>query len=131
MEKRRIERVYISGPMSGLTREAYERAFSEAERLLRESGYSRIMNPSRFLVSRCDWLYRLLGYEQTLLYDLWRMRRCHRIYMLPGWRESTGARIESFVACNLGIHRLPPCVREKLDSQMEAYLKRESRKANK
>ena len=39
------KRIYISGPMSGLTRKEYLRNFREAEKELRAKGYTRIVNP--------------------------------------------------------------------------------------
>lgn len=54
------ERVYISGPMTGLEREEYNARFMRAEQLLREEGYKNIVNPVRFLVNRWPWLFRLM-----------------------------------------------------------------------
>ena len=95
-------RIYISGPISGRTREEYMRHFSEAEEYLRGEGMEPV-NPTRFLL--CKWyglLERIVGgetaYRTVLLYDLWQMLRCQGLYMLDGWKMSRGANIEHDVA---------------------------------
>lgn len=100
------KKVYISGPISGLAREEYLRRFMIAEVMLRVRGYD-VCNPTRLAPCRWLWLYRLLGYYKTLLYDLWHMEHCDYILRLPGWSESTGAQIESYVATLTGIKEVP------------------------
>ena len=90
-------RIYISGPISGRTREEYMRHFREAEDYLRGEGLTPV-NPTRFLPCRWLWLYKVMGYKLTLLYDLWQMLRCQGLYMLDGWKMSRGANIEHDVA---------------------------------
>lgn len=116
------EKVYISGKMTGLEREEYRDRFREAERLIRAEGYHRIVNPIRVWTCRVPWLYKAIGYKLTLLYDLWLVLRCDRIYMIPGWNDSRGAKIESFVAYNSGIRRLPQKVKDRLDAKMEQFI---------
>ena len=60
------KRVYISGRISDLPREQYMTMFGIAEQMLRKKGYKPV-NPTRFLMCRWPWLYRLLGYNVTLL----------------------------------------------------------------
>ena len=67
-----MKRVYISGQMSGLPREEYLARFEKAEELLRGEGYD-VVNPAKLLPSRWPWLYRLMGYKLTLMYDLWKL----------------------------------------------------------
>jgi hypothetical protein len=95
-------RIYISGPISGREREEYMRQFREAEDYLRSEGFQTV-NPTRLLPCRWPWVYRLLGYRLTLLYDLFFLMRCQGIYMLDGWKQSRGARIEHCVADTLGM----------------------------
>ena len=135
------KRVYISGPMTdkktGLVSEVNLQAFREAEKLLRERGYRRIVNPIRVWACRWPWLYRVMkrvlgsdtAYYSTLLYDLWLLRRCDQIYKLPGWRDSKGANIESCVAYHFKIWPVPENQTKKLDKRlaklMEKWRKKE------
>ena len=95
--KRLMAKIYISGPISGIDRAVYLSAFAEAERRLRAKGYDTL-NPTRLPPSRWLWIYKLLGYRLTLLYDLWHLMRCDGITMLAGWEHSRGARLEKATA---------------------------------
>ena len=117
----RRKRVYISGEMSGLTRQEYWARFRKAELLLQDSGF-RTVNPARFLPARLEWLYKLLGRELTLLYDMWRLNRCQYIYKIPGWKKSEGANIESCWAYHTDIWSLPTTLREKIDQRMMKFI---------
>ena len=95
----RNARVYISGPMSNLSREQYLELFKRAEQSLRSQGYTRVVNPIRVWACRWPWLYRILGYRLTLAYDLWLLSRCDAIYMVgTDWQQSRGARLERLKA---------------------------------
>ena len=109
----RNARVYISGPMSGLEREYYLEIFKRAEQSLRAQGYTKVVNPIRVWVCRWPWLYRIVGYRLTLLYDLWLLMRCDLIYKLPGWQQSRGANIESCVAYHFKIYTVPDNITKK------------------
>ena len=109
--QRKREKVYISGRMSGLTREEVSRRFSDADRLLRRQG-QRTVNPARVWVCRWRWLYRLLesivgkerAYDLVLIYDLWLLSSCQRIYMVGNdWTNSRGALTERDFAKRKGI----------------------------
>jgi hypothetical protein len=91
------QRVYISGAMSGVAREHYLARFDMAERILKNEGW-RVVNPARLAPCRWPWLYRLLGYRLTLLYDLWHLMKCDGIVLLKGWNKSKGARLENATA---------------------------------
>ena len=114
----RNAKVYISGPMSNLTREQYLELFRRAEQSLRSQGYRKIVNPIRVWACRWPWLYRLIGYKLTLLYDLWLLMRCDQIYKLPGWRDSKGANIESCVAYHFKIRLVSNIVTKKIDMKL-------------
>ena len=117
-------RVYISGPMSNLSREQYLEIFRRAEQSLRSQGYRKIVNPIRVWACRWTWLYRLVGYRLTLLYDLWLLMRCDLIYKLPGWRESRGANIESCVAYHFKILPVPESQTKKLDKKLAKLMEK-------
>ena len=119
-----MKKVYISGQMSGLPREEYLARFAKAERLLRYEGFT-VVNPARLLPSRWPWLYRLMGYKLTLMYDLWQLSKCDIIYKMPGWRESHGANIESCWAYHMSISLLFPKMREKMDKKMAKFIEKE------
>ena len=112
------KRIYISGPMSGVPREQYLEMFRRAEQSLRAQGYTRIVNPIRVFACRLPWLYRIVGYRLTLLYDLWLLTRCDLIYKIPGWKESRGANIESCVAYHFKIWSVPFSQTKKLDKKL-------------
>ena len=120
----RNARVYISGPMSGLDRELYLKMFRRAEQSLRSQGYTRVVNPIRVWACRWPWLYRIVGYRLTLLYDLWLLMRCCQIYKLPGWRDSKGANIESCVAFHFKIWPVPQADIKKLDKKLAKLMEK-------
>lgn len=113
-------RIYISGPITGHSREEYLRRFEAAEQALREQGYVNIVNPTRLWPCRFPLLYKILGYRITLLYDLWKLTGCQRIYKMPDWRTSRGAQIESCVAYHFNVWMLAQDVREKIDKAVKA-----------
>ena len=127
------DKIYISGGMSDVPREHYLARFALAEKLLRGAGYSRIVNPTRFWVCRFPWLYRtierLLGkdraYVAVLLYDLWQLSRCTRIYKIPTWKQSRGANIESCLAYHLKIWPPSKKVTDHCDKQIEKMIVRQ------
>lgn len=98
------EKVYISGPITGLERQVYLKNFADKERELLAMGYD-VINPTKLLPSRFLWIYKIIGYKLTLLYDLWHLMNCDYIYLLDGWMQSRGARIERCVAQVLGINK--------------------------
>ena len=111
------DRVYISGPVTGLSREQCRSRFMLAERLLRQAGYRNVVNPVRLWVSR-RWIFRVIGYRLTILYDLWLLTGCQRIYKMPGWKQSRGAQIESCVAYHFAVYNLAKPVRQVLDGRI-------------
>lgn len=120
----RNARVYISGPMSNLIREQYMELFKRAEQSLRSQGYTKVVNPIRVWACRWPWLYQLVGYRLTLLYDLWLLMRCDQIYKLPGWRDSRGANIESCVAYHFKIWPVPDAQTKKLDKRLAKLIEK-------
>lgn len=100
--KNRKNVIYISGAISGLPRQEYIKRFADAEQKLIKYGY-KVVNPTKLLPSRHLWVYGLLGYKITLLYDLWHLMKCNGIYMLDGWEHSKGARLEKATAEIFGL----------------------------
>lgn len=123
----RNARVYISGPMSNLTREQYLELFKRAEQSLRAQGYTRIVNPIRVFACRWPWLYGIVGYRLTLLYDLWLLMRCDLIYKLPGWQQSRGANIESCVAYHFKIWPVSQADIKNIDKKLAKLMEKWSK----
>ena len=115
------QKVYISGPITGLKRSEYMLRFHKAEKLLRREGYW-VVNPTKFAPCRYQWLYKLMGYRLTILYDLWRLMHCDLIYKMPGWKQSHGAQMESCVAFHSNIWPIPRPLRDKIDMKMAKFI---------
>ena len=99
------EKIYLSGKISGRDRKDYLTQFADAESYLRQQGY-KVCNPTKALPCRFLWLYKLLGYKLTLLFDLWLLSRCDKIYMLSGSENSKGAFLEKVAAETFGIGKM-------------------------
>lgn len=88
--------IYISGKITGT--EDYEERFLKAEMELRSRGFN-VLNP----VKAGKWLERNLApkfptWVEYMKQDLKSMMVADCIYMLKGYRESKGARLELFLA---------------------------------
>lgn len=90
-------KIYLSGPISGMARHDYMTQFQVVERFIMGRGHE-VVNPTKLAPSRWLWIYRLIGYKMTLLYDLWHLFKCDHICMLTGWERSRGARLEKATA---------------------------------
>lgn len=129
------KRVYISGPMTdpktGEVSAENLLLFWKAEELLNKAGYDDTVNPVRVWACKFPWLYRLVGYRLTLLYDIWLLMRCTHIYKLPRWQQSRGANIESCVAYHLKIWPVKQKVIDAINKKLENIIKNnEKRKGN-
>lgn len=90
------DKVYIAGKMTGLSRELVRERFRKGERDMREEGF-RVCNPERWYP-----VMRFLPYRIILLFDLYLLSRCDRIYLLAGWIDSKGATLEHHYATIMG-----------------------------
>lgn len=91
-------RVYLSGPMTALPYLNFP-AFMEEARRLRKLGYD-VVNPVDINPDQdAEW-------ADCLRADLRELLTCDTIAMLPGWQNSRGAKLERYVAKELGM----PCV---------------------
>ena len=100
-----MEKVFISGQMTGLSKEEYTRRFDDAEAMLKASGYN-VINPSKFIICRYPKLFGFVSYRLGLLYDLLWLSTCDYIYLLDGWQNSNGSSTEEFFASRTGIKKL-------------------------
>ena len=84
-----MKTIYLSGKMSGLEKEVYEKNFQQAELFYRACGYD-VVNP-------CHISAEVLkknphaSYEDFMKADLKALAGCTHIAMLEGWETSSGA----------------------------------------
>lgn len=85
-------KVYLSGSISDDPQ--YKRHFRRAERRLIKRG-DQVFNPCIIPV--------IFSYWQFMAIDLAALACCEKIYMLKGWQNSRGAKIELARAIELGL----------------------------
>lgn len=91
-----MSRIYLAGPMRGLPDYNYP-AFHAAAEDLRSKG-QEVLNPAEFFGGD-----QTLPVEEYLRYDIQQVMTVQELWVLPGWQESHGARLEVAVAQALGI----------------------------
>jgi hypothetical protein len=90
-----MERVYLSGPMSGLPELNFP-AFHAAAAKLRAQGFD-VVNPAEINVEPgAPW-------SDCLRADIAQLVTCGAIALMPGWTKSRGARLEKHIADELGM----------------------------
>ena len=89
-------RAYISGPMTGIDGHNYG-AFAALCRKLREAGYE-VFDPTELFGGRTD-----LPWEHYMKSCLTGVFSCQRVFVLDGWRQSVGARVEVAAAMSSAI----------------------------
>lgn len=92
-------RIYLSGPMTGLPDYNYP-AFNEAARKLRAHGHD-VFNPAEAFEGN-----QSLTWDEYLRADIKAIFDCDAIQVLPGWRDSVGARLEVILGLALGLRFL-------------------------
>ncbi len=88
-------RVYLSGPMTGYPEHNFP-AFHAAREQLRSEGFEVLCPAEAGEVTGWTW-------EEYLRRDLAMVLLAHAVVVLPGWRDSRGARLEVHVARELGL----------------------------
>lgn len=89
-------KIYISGPITG-TNDYMER-FSAAEKIITEAGFSAV-NPAKVNAM----LPEDTTHDEYMEMSLTMLSMCDMIFMLDGWKESVGAKIEWEYAVNNGL----------------------------
>lgn len=91
-----MEKIYISGKITGLEEKEALRIFCEAETELVNKGFI-VFNPMTIEHNHDkSWS----NYMKT---DIKALMECDAIYMLPNWNTSKGAKIERQLAIDLGM----------------------------
>ena len=81
--------------MSGMTKEDYQKKFSNAEEYLGKLGFD-VVNPSTVDSD-------IIPYNDLLWADLRILMSCDAIYMLDNWKNSKGAKAEYYFADAIGL----------------------------
>lgn len=98
---RRVIRVYIAGPMSGLPELNFPAFYTEATRL-RALGYE-VVNPAEINPNPNT------GWVDCMRADIKQLVDCDTVALLPDWAKSRGARLEHSIAEALSIACFPSC----------------------
>ena len=93
------KKIYVSGKITGRDFQEALKHFADASVMLREKGYE-VINPME-LEHNHDQTW-----ENFMQVDLQGMLECDSLYMLSGWAESRGARVEWNLAKDLGFEFL-------------------------
>lgn len=103
------EKVYIAGPMTGIPHHNVP-AFDAARDYLQSCGYDPVSPPdiTRRLADRVkgihsDGTIEPEAYCLLVRKDFEELLECKSVYVLPGWRESRGAKLEVALAIQLGL----------------------------
>lgn len=94
-----MTRLYIAGPMTGIEDHNFP-AFNEAADQLRAAGYE-VENPAdQGVVDGWEW-------ADYLRHDLPLLLKCDGVALLSWWYRSRGAKLEHYVAVELGLPAYP------------------------
>lgn len=96
-------RIYIAGKITGLVYEEALRAFTEAEDELRRCNVTPVNPMKENGLDDGGKPHEWIDYMER---DIPRLLSCQAIYLLPNWKQSTGARVEKAIAEGLGMQIL-------------------------
>ena len=89
-------KIYLSGKISGTDLTHTCKRFSDVATTLRALGHE-VINPL------CNGLSETDPWEDHMAKDIIDLLQCEGIYMLQGWEDSQGARIEHAIAKEIGL----------------------------
>lgn len=89
-------KLYISGKISSTDLTHTRKRFSDVADKLQSLGHE-VINPL------CNGLSETAPWEEQIAKDIINLIDCEGIYMLQGWEDSQGARIEHAVAKEIGL----------------------------
>tara|TARA_Y100001937_G_scaffold117139_1_gene170031 strand:- start:7934 stop:8281 length:348 start_codon:yes stop_codon:yes gene_type:complete len=100
------KKIYIAGPMSGITNLNWDR-FDRIDKQLAEEGW-QVVNPAALDREAGVDPNRELGlydYTECALRDVEALLECDAIYLMDGWQKSRGASWERALAKHHNIRR--------------------------
>lgn len=89
-------KIYISGKISGTDLTETRKRFAAAAKAMKRLGYEPVNPLDNGLSEQDTW-------EAHIIKDIATLLQCKAIYMLQDWQESKGARIEYYIATEIGI----------------------------
>ena len=89
-------KIYLSGKISGTNISHTRKRFSDVADKLQSLGHE-VTNPL------CNRLSETAPWEEHIAKDIINLIGCEGIYMLQGWEDSQGARIEHAIAKEIGL----------------------------
>lgn len=99
-----MKTIYVAGPMTGIEELNYP-AFNEAAELLEAAGYDTlnpVLSASRSDAPH-DYVDETTTWQMYMRNALNQVIRAEGIALLPGWEQSRGARLEVYIAEQLGM----------------------------
>jgi len=90
-----IKKIYLAGQVTGRNYDEAYKQFETAEIALRKYGFD-VVNPLRFVHRNEDW-------QIAMKTCIGRLVECDACYMLRGYEFSQGAKMELFIAIQLGM----------------------------
>lgn len=98
-----MRKIYISGAISGLEEQATRKRFEEAKQRWQALGFP-VINPfDLYDEAKIYYASESIAWGKMMRLDLKALEECQTIYMLKGWENSPGARIERDFAVRLGL----------------------------
>jgi hypothetical protein len=92
-------KIYIAGPITGLSKEDYTLYFKRAEAIIRDLGFEPV-NPVELCAHMPE---KTTDIREYYLEGIKHLMQCDAIHLLKGWEHSRGARIERMIAAELGL----------------------------
>jgi hypothetical protein len=98
-----MRKIYISGAISGLEEQATRKRFEEAKQRWQALGFP-VINPfDLYDEAKNYYASEPIAWGKIMRLDLKALEGCQIIYMLKGWENSPGGRIERDFAVRLGL----------------------------
>nr|DAY21961.1 MAG TPA: protein of unknown function (DUF4406) [Bacteriophage sp.] len=89
-------KIYISGKISGTDLAETRKRFASVAKATKRLGYEPVNTLENGLTEYDTW-------KAHMLKDIADLLQCKAIYMLQDWQDSKGARIEHYIATEIGM----------------------------